>query len=173
MVQFRWSLIAGRLPGRTDNEVKNYWNSHLRRKLITMGIDPNNHRPTSTLFPRPHNHHHQNPPQTLKSPVGSAINNFNHEPVVFESKTPRGDDQNCEQVSDGRSCLEDDSSCGGHHLPDLNLDLTVHLRVPNDDHQYLSKELNHLHLRISDPHEMSVGTKTDIFASSTTLPLFR
>ncbi|GAB2296980.1 hypothetical protein Dimus_031084 [Dionaea muscipula] len=40
----RWSLIAGRLPGRTDNEVKNYWNSHLRKKLIGMGIDPNNHR---------------------------------------------------------------------------------------------------------------------------------
>ncbi|KAA8547747.1 hypothetical protein F0562_004176 [Nyssa sinensis] len=40
----RWSLIAGRLPGRTENEVKNYWNCHIRRKLISMGIDPNNHR---------------------------------------------------------------------------------------------------------------------------------
>lgn len=29
----RWSLIAGRLPGRTDNEIKNYWNSHLSKRL--------------------------------------------------------------------------------------------------------------------------------------------
>ncbi|BAT98125.1 hypothetical protein VIGAN_09175100 [Vigna angularis var. angularis] len=29
----RWSLIAGRLPGRTDNEIKNYWNTHLCKKL--------------------------------------------------------------------------------------------------------------------------------------------
>ncbi|KAM5580092.1 transcription factor MYB114 [Rosa sericea] len=29
----RWSLIAGRLPGRTDNEIKNYWNTHLSKKI--------------------------------------------------------------------------------------------------------------------------------------------
>ncbi|RVW14837.1 Myb-related protein Zm38 [Vitis vinifera] len=25
----RWSLIAGKHPGRTDNEIMNYWNCHL------------------------------------------------------------------------------------------------------------------------------------------------
>ncbi|KAB1209441.1 Transcription factor TT2 [Morella rubra] len=29
----RWSLIAGRLPGRTDNEIKNYWNTNLSKRL--------------------------------------------------------------------------------------------------------------------------------------------
>ncbi|XP_077231322.1 myb-related protein 308-like [Tasmannia lanceolata] len=41
----KWSLIAGRLPGRTDNEIKNYWNTHIRRKLLSRGVDPSTHRP--------------------------------------------------------------------------------------------------------------------------------
>ncbi|XP_021904419.1 transcription factor MYB11-like isoform X2 [Carica papaya] len=32
----RWSLIVSHLPGRTDNEIKNYWNCHLRRKIHNL-----------------------------------------------------------------------------------------------------------------------------------------
>ncbi|GMI82846.1 myb domain protein 93 [Hibiscus trionum] len=46
----KWSAIATHLPGRTDNEIKNFWNTHLKKKLIQMGIDPMTHQPRIDIF---------------------------------------------------------------------------------------------------------------------------
>ncbi|GMH30212.1 hypothetical protein Nepgr_032055 [Nepenthes gracilis] len=46
----RWSSIAAHLPRRTDNEIKNYWNTHLKKRLAKMGIDPLTHKPKNDVL---------------------------------------------------------------------------------------------------------------------------
>ncbi|GLJ37768.1 hypothetical protein SUGI_0767560 [Cryptomeria japonica] len=45
----RWSLIAKRLPGRTDNEIKNYWNTRLSKRAANSHF-PNTRNSSSTCI---------------------------------------------------------------------------------------------------------------------------
>ncbi|KQK05002.1 transcription factor RAX1 [Brachypodium distachyon] len=47
----RWSIIASKLPGRTDNDVKNYWNTKLKKKAVAMGMQ---HATGGSAFSAPH-----------------------------------------------------------------------------------------------------------------------
>ncbi|KAJ8475849.1 hypothetical protein OPV22_019576 [Ensete ventricosum] len=36
----RWSKIASYFPGRTDNEIKNHWNTRIKKRLNLPGLNP-------------------------------------------------------------------------------------------------------------------------------------
>ncbi|XP_010521146.1 PREDICTED: transcription factor MYB3-like [Tarenaya hassleriana] len=74
----KWSLIAGRLPGRTDNEIKNYWNTHIKRKLLSRGIDPQTHRPITEPAAPP------NPPPSPHAGHSSVLS----PPIKFAGEDP-------------------------------------------------------------------------------------
>ncbi|XP_042016737.1 transcription factor MYB61-like isoform X1 [Salvia splendens] len=50
VVGSRWTIIAQQLGERTESDVKNVWNSKLKKKLSAMGIDPVTHKPFSQIL---------------------------------------------------------------------------------------------------------------------------
>ncbi|KAK9220688.1 hypothetical protein WN944_009111 [Citrus x changshan-huyou] len=84
----RWSLIAGRIPGRTDNEIKNYWNTHLSKKLISQGIDPRTHKPLNqALDPSSTDQvtYNNSKASTSKAILNSSSSNPNLTPMTVSS----------------------------------------------------------------------------------------
>ncbi|KAF8772238.1 hypothetical protein HU200_005953 [Digitaria exilis] len=85
----KWSQIAMHLPGRTDNEVKNYWNSYLKKRVMQAQGGSNPKSPTeltsmSTTEPSMsmsmHHHHHH-----VKNSSGSTTTSHDQDATNVSS----------------------------------------------------------------------------------------
>ncbi|KAK4761016.1 hypothetical protein SAY87_005909 [Trapa incisa] len=113
----KWSLIAARLPGRTDNEIKNYWNTHIKRKLYSRGIDPLTHGPSGDT--------------RVSNRVKTTADKTVSDSVKVPSMTGIDyvDESNASSNS-GVTMAEEPAKATG---PRINLELSIGL--PREDHQ--------------------------------------
>lgn len=116
----KWSLIAGRLPGRTDNEIKNYWNTHIRRKLLNRGIDPATHRPLNEAA-------QDNTTTTTATPTAATTTtiSFAASATSTTTTTTLTVKEEEKKTNSGFVMSKDVKSPVQEQCPDLNLELRI------------------------------------------------
>ncbi|XP_048138326.1 transcription factor MYB4-like [Rhodamnia argentea] len=121
MLGNRWSAIAARLPGRTDNEIKNVWHTHLKKRLrkeheaASLGDVASKRRVTTLQADNEACAKRESPggpiplPQTQQSSSSTSLSSTNVEDNNADDNNRKGgDDRIKEEVGNAISGLMDE-----------------------------------------------------------------
>nr|BAW85721.1 transcription factor R2R3-MYB [Tricyrtis sp. Shinonome] len=107
----RWSLIAGRIPGRTANDVKNYWNSHLGKKLMAGDkIDGSSARVSSCTLVKPQ----ARPWNPSRKPITTTVEQHQEDAPVKVSRLPSGEEDHAVWIDN--LLLDEESNHEKYHM---------------------------------------------------------
>ncbi|CAI0434413.1 unnamed protein product [Linum tenue] len=108
----RWSTIAAKLPGRTDNEIKNVWHTHLKKRAMNQTEDQTTTTSTkrrsasqkSKTAARINTDQEPKPPaETLSSPPVTLLRQCSSDDVSTLTTATTGDDNGGDKVDEDLS----------------------------------------------------------------------